>query len=245
MKITLCIPMYNEQQILPNTLSTVSAYMKKNFAEDYEIIYIDDGSKDHSAALVKQYQQEDSRVRLISYAQNRGKGYAVRTGVLESQGDIVVFTDCDLAYGMDVIKEMSCIFDHEPKVDVVVGSRVKHPEGYEGYTCIRKLTSRAYIRILSLVGGVKLSDFQCGCKGFRSQIAKKIFKNCIIDRFAFDLEALQWAQENDAIIAEMPVKIINHRESSIHLVRDSMRMLKDIRRMKKHRKKLLKKDNQH
>ena len=237
MKISLCIPMYNEEKILPSTLQEISSYMKKTFHEDYEILYINDGSKDRSEEIAREFCEKDSHTRVISYGENRGKGYAVRQGVLASLGNVVIFTDCDLAYGTDVILEMYEIFEKNPEKTVVVGSRRKHPEGYEGYTKLRKFVSLCYVKLLSVVGGVKLSDFQCGCKGFRGDIGKQIFSQCIIDRFAFDLEALLYAQDLGASFYEMPVKIINHRESSIHIVRDSIRMLKDIRRMKKHRRK--------
>lgn len=240
MKLSLCIPMYNEQKILPDTLKTVSEYMHNTFYDDFEVIYVNDGSSDKSGEIVREFAEKDASVRLIEYTPNRGKGYAVRQGVLQSTGDIVIFTDCDLAYGMDVILEMVNLFAAHPEYAVIVGSRVLHPEGYEGYTAIRKFVSHAYIKVLSIAGGVKLSDFQCGCKGFRGKEGKQIFTNCIVDRFAFDLEALQWAQELKATIGEMPVKVINHRESSIHMVRDSIRMLKDVRRMKKHKKAVLK-----
>ena len=240
MKLSLCIPMYNEEKILSDTIKTVSSYMKENFDFEYEVIYINDGSKDHSLQIAEEAAEHDQNMRVVTYEENRGKGYAVRQGVLQSTGDIVIFTDCDLAYGLDVIKEMYGLFESHPEWDVIVGSRKKHPEGYEGYTKIRKIVSLTYIKILSIVGGVKLSDFQCGCKGFRGEIGRKIFSECIIDRFAFDLEALLYAQDFHAKFGEMPVKIINHRESSIHLVRDSIRMLKDIRRMKKNRRAKLK-----
>lgn len=243
MKLSLCIPMYNEEKILKDTVQTVSSYMKENFESDYEIILINDGSKDGSLAIAEEAAKEHEALRVITYEENRGKGYAVRQGVLGSQGDVVIFTDCDLAYGMDVVKEMYGLFEKNPQYEVIVGSRKKHPEGYEGYTAVRKFVSLSYIKILSLIGGVKLSDFQCGCKGFRGEIGREIFSRCIIDRFAFDLEALIYAQDLHANIGEMPVKIINHRESSIRLVRDSIRMLKDIRRMKKHRRAEMKKKN--
>ncbi len=236
MKLSLCIPMYNEEKILAETIQTVSAYMNQTFGSDYEVIFINDGSKDKSLAIAEQAAKEHQALRVITYGENRGKGYAVRQGFLNSLGDIVIFTDCDLAYGMDVVKEMYDLFEKNPQYDVIVGSRKKHPEGYEGYTMIRKIVSLSYIKLLSVIGGVKLTDFQCGCKGFRGQIGREIFSRCIIDRFAFDLEALLYAQDLHASFGEMPIKIINHRESSIHIVRDSVRMLKDIRRMKKHRR---------
>ena len=138
MKLSLCIPMYNEEKILKDTIQTVSSYMKETFKSDYEVIFINDGSKDGSLAIAEQAAKEDSTLRVVTYPENRGKGYAVRQGILGSLGDIVIFTDCDLAYGMDVVKEMYGLFEENPQYDVIVGSRRKHPEGYEGYTAVRK-----------------------------------------------------------------------------------------------------------
>ena len=121
--------------------------------------------------------------------------------------------------------------------DIVVGSRNLSKDGYEGYTPVRKLMSKTYIKVISLAAGFKLSDSQCGIKGFRHDIAKKIFSHCEVDRFAFDLEVIMIATKLKANIAEMPVKIINHRESTVHIVRDSVKMLRDMHRMKKRIKK--------
>ena len=241
MKISLCIPIYNEESILHDTVETLSSYMQKTFVEDYEIIFINDGSKDRSLEILSSVAQKIKNIRVVTYDQNQGKGYAVRQGVLQSNGKIIIFTDCDLAYGTDVIRQMFDMFEKYPSYDVIIGSRKKHPEGYEGYTRIRKFVSHSYIRILSLIGGIKVSDFQCGCKGFRAETGKKIFEKCIINRFAFDIEVLTYAHDLNAGIGEMPVKIINHRNSTVHIVRDSIKILKDISIFKKHRQNEIKK----
>ena len=107
MKFSLCIPMYNETSIIEATARTLSDYMQANF-DDYEIIFSDDGSRDGSAELVRSLGLPN--VRVVGYEQNRGKGCAVRTGILAATGDIVMFTDADLAYGTDVIFEVADIF---------------------------------------------------------------------------------------------------------------------------------------
>ena len=89
-----------------------------------------------------------------------------------------------------------------------------------------------------LFGGFKLSDFQCGCKAFTKEAAKKIFSLCEIDGFAFDLEALMLAEKSGYKIVEIPVKIINHRESKVNIVKDTLRMLSDLRKIKKRIRKL-------
>lgn len=234
MKFSLCIPMYNESSIIEDTARQLSAYMQANF-EDYEIIFSNDGSKDGCDKLVESLHLP--YVRVVGYEQNRGKGYAVRTAMLAAKGDYVMFTDADLAYGTDVIGRVRDAFLAHPEADMVIGSRNLSKDGYEGYTPIRKLASKTYIKILCLAGGFKLSDSQCGCKAFTGDAVKKIFTRCEVDRFAFDFEAILWAVKYGMTIHEIPVKIINHRESSVNLVRDTLKMLRDLSKMKRRIKK--------
>ncbi len=235
MKISLIIPMYNESSIIHEALDTFSSYMAQTF-EDWELIFVDDGSADGCGDAVAVAHEKDERIRLCRYTPNHGKGYAVRTGVLAAEGDLILFTDCDNAYGTEAIGRLEQTL-RETGADIVVGSRNLSKDGYEGYTPLRKLASKTYIKVISIAAGFKLSDSQCGIKGFRRDIAKKIFSNCEVDRFAFDLEVILIAMKLEAKIAEMPVKIINHRESTVHVFRDSFKMLRDVRLMKKRIKK--------
>lgn len=235
MKVSLVIPMYNESSIIDEALETFSSYMAQTF-EDWELIFVDDGSADGCGNAVEAAHEKDNRIRLCRYVPNHGKGYAVRTGVLAAQGDLILFTDCDNAYGTEALGKLAQTLS-DSDADIVVGSRNLSADGYEGYTPLRKLASKTYIKVISIAAGFKLSDSQCGIKGFRHDIAKKIFSNCEVDRFAFDLEVILIAMKLGAKIAEMPVKIINHRESTVHVLRDSVKMLRDVRKMKKRIKK--------
>lgn len=230
MKVSVCIPMYNENAIIANTARVLSDYMSASFS-DYEILFCDDGSTDGCGDTVRAL--ELPNVRVIGYEQNRGKGYAVRTAMLEATGDIRMFTDADLAYGTDVIARVVETFTQNADASLVIGSRNISRDGYEGYTWLRRVASRAYIRVLCLAGGFRLSDSQCGCKAFRGEAAEQIFSKCEVDRFAFDFEAILWAINLNMKIVEMPVKVINHGDSKVRIVRDTVRMLKDLRRMKK------------
>ena len=228
--ISLIIPMYNESSIIKDTANTLHEYMSKNF-ESYEILFSDDGSKDGCGDMVRA--MELPGIRVVGYEQNHGKGCAVRTAMLEAQGEIVMFTDADLAYGTDVIKKAYDELISKPEASMLIGSRNLSKDGYEGYTALRKLMSKVYIRILGLIGGFNLSDSQCGCKAFRGDAAKAIFSRCKVNGFAFDFESIMWAQKLGYKIAEMPVKIINHRESTVHIFRDSIRMLRDLLKIRK------------
>ena len=233
MKISLVIPMYNESSIIADAAKTLSEYMSENF-DEYEIIFSDDGSTDGCGDIVRSLGLPC--VRVEGYERNRGKGSAVRHGVMKAEGDIIMFTDADLAYGTDVIKRVYDFYAQESEkgeIHAIIGSRNLDKDGYSEYTLIRKLASKIYIKVLCLVGGFKLSDSQCGCKAFRGDAAHEIFSRCTVDGFAFDFEAILWADKLGYNIKEIPVKIINHRESKVRVVRDSIKMLRDLMRIKK------------
>ena len=235
MKISLCIPMYNEAKIAADTARTLWDAMAENRRRhgwDFEILFADDGSLDDCGDRVRAVAaQGKDEIRVVGYEKNRGKGGAVREAVLASDGDIVIYTDCDLAYGTDVIAE--AVLRYEDGVDAVIGSRRLDGGGYEGYTPLRKLASAVYFGVLKTIGGFHLSDSQCGFKSFRGHVARQIFGKCQTNGFAFDFEVLLLAEKLGASIAEMPVTIINHRASTVHVVRDSIRMVRDLLRIKK------------
>ena len=230
MRISLVVPMYNESAIIADTARALYKYMSENYGTDFEIIFANDGSRDNCAQIVEELNLPC--VRVVGYDKNQGKGCAVRHGVLASSGEIVLFTDADLAYGLDVIKEGVDVLENG-KHDLLVASRAKHPEGYEGYTPIRKLASKTYLKVLNLFGGIKVSDAQCGFKGFNGDVGRRIFSYCETNNFAFDLELILIAQKMGLKIYELPAKIINHRESKVNLVKDATRMVKEIFKIKK------------
>ncbi len=230
MRISLIIPMYNESAVIGDTARKIHEYMSSSFG-DYEVIFFDDGSRDGSAEIVESLKLPN--IKVSGYGGNRGKGAAVRHAMLEADGDAIMFTDADLAYGTDVIGRIYDIFSSNPETQIVMGSRNIHKDGYEGYTFLRKLMSKAYIKVLCFMGGFKLSDSQCGCKAFSGEAAKDIFSRCEVDGFAFDFEAILWARELGYKITEMPVKVINHGESKISVLKDTFRMLSDLRKIKK------------
>ena len=237
MKISLIIPMYNESSIIADAAKTLSEYMSKTF-DEYEIIFCNDGSSDNCGDIVRDLNLPC--VRVEGYTENHGKGYAVRYGVSKADGDIIMFTDADLAYGTDVIKRFYDFYAENSKneeIHLMIGSRNLEGDGYKEYTFIRRLASKTYIWVLCHMGGFKLSDSQCGCKAFRGDAAHEIFSRCTVDRFAFDFEVILWAEKLGYTIKEIPVKIINHRESKVNVFKDTFRMLRDLRRIKKNVKK--------
>ena len=231
-KLSVCIPMYNEEKIVADTASELTAFLDSKLGDDYEIIFSNDGSRDKCADIVGKISNQ--KIRLVGYPDNRGTGSAVREAVLKAEGDIVLYTDCDLAYGCDAIISM---YDNiiGSDADIVIGSRNISDDGYEGYTPLRKFMSRTYIKVISIFAGFKYSDSQCGIKCFRKDSAKKIFSECQINGFAFDLEVLILANIFGLKVNEAPVKIINHRESEskVNPIKDTLRMLRDVAKIKR------------
>lgn len=235
MRVSVCIPMYNENRVIAESARRLSEYMESHF-EDYEIVFCSDGSTDGCDETVRAL--ELPSVRVISYTPNRGKGSAVRTAMLAADGDVRIFTDADLAYGTEVIGQIAKEFEEHPDADLVIGSRNLQKDGYDGYTWTRRVVSKAYIRLLCAVGGFRLSDSQCGCKAFRGAAAEKIFSRCETNGYAFDFEAILWAKKYGFSVRETPVRVLVHGDSKVRVLRDTWKMLRDLRRMKKRIKKV-------
>lgn len=232
MKLSVIIPVYNESSIIENSIKEFDKYLRDNFS-DYELIFSDDGSTDNCGQAVLEYAKDNPRVKLVRYEKNRGKGCAVRTGMLASSGDVALFTDCDIAFGVDVIGNMVKCFEENKGTQMIVGSRNLSKDGYEGYTPVRKFASKLYIKALCIIGGFRLTDSQCGIKGFTKDAAHDIFSRCETDGFAFDFEAIMTASALGYKIKEMPVKIINHRQSKVHVFSDALKMLSDVIKIKR------------
>lgn len=229
-KVSVIIPMYNESAVIEKNAKLLSEYMEKSF-EDYEILFSDDGSTDGCGDLVRALALPN--VSVVGYSRNRGKGCAVRTAMLEAKGDIMLFTDADLAYGTEVIGQGVKALAENEKADILIGSRNLHKDGYSGYSLTRRWMSKIYIRVLCLVGGFRLSDSQCGFKAFRRRAVESVFPNATVDGFAFDFEIILRAQKAGLTLVEFPVRILHHGQSKIHMVRDSLRMLRDLRKIRK------------
>ena len=234
MRLSVVIPMYNESLIVADTIRTLDGAMEASVGSgNYELIFVSDGSKDDCVAIAQSMTKAHPALNVLEYMPNRGKGCAVRTGMLAAKGDFVLFTDCDLAYGTDLIGKFLTRFE-EGGCDVLIGSRSLG--GYDGYPFLRKLMSKTYLKVISIAAGFKHSDSQAGIKGFSQSAAKAIFSECEENGFAFDLEALMEAERQGYKVAELPAVIVNHRESTVNPIRDAIRMLKQVSAIKKRQK---------
>ncbi len=216
--LSVIIPAYNEEKRLPTTLRAVLTYLK-NQDYSYEVVVVDDGSKDSTVSVAKELQKETPFLRVLSNQDNHGKGYVVRQGMLEARGEIRLFMDADNSTSLEHFQKMRPLF--KQGFAVVIGTRDKrdHPEAKQAVP--QPFWKRALgdignivIQILLLPG---LWDTQCGFKAFTSQASMKIFPLMTINRWAFDVEALALARYFGFKIGIIPVNWINNPESKVKL----------------------------
>jgi len=215
MHLSLIIPAYNEEKRLPKTLTEIDGYLRtKDY--DYEILVVNDGSKDKTVEIAKNLVPGIKNLRVTGYNINQGKGYAVRFGMTEAKGDFRLFTDADNSTSIDQVERIWPEF--EKGADIVIGSRdvegaildppqpwIRHILLGEGFKLFRKL----------VVGLWKIEDTQCGFKCFTKEAAENIFPKCRISRFAFDPEILIIGERMGYKIKEIPVCWKNDLESKV------------------------------
>lgn len=238
-KISLIIPAYNESKIIESTINTALLFLKSSFSE-YELIVVDDGSTDDTKKIIESI--SNPYFRYVSHNPNKGKGSSVRDGIMASSGDVVVYTDADLAYGMEVIEELVQKMNCE-NADIAIGSRKLHPDGYKNYPLPRLLASRIFSLLTGLIAGFNY-DTQCGLKAFSSTAAKEIFSRCEINGFAFDFEVIMYAVGLSLQVTQLPVIVKNHRESKVTVISDSIKMFRDLIRIRQTVKRKLTKELQ-
>lgn len=217
--ISIVIPAYNEQNRIERTLEAITKRCK-----NAEIIVVDDGSKDRTVEITKRFR----KVRIIKHAKNMGKGAAVRTGMMEAKGDKILFTDADMSTPITELGRLLKI-----KADIIIGSRAVTGAIIKLHQPLyRELLGKTFNKIVQLLAVPGVWDTQCGFKIFTNDAAKDIFARTLIDGFGFDVEALYLARQLGYTIQEVPVTWLNSKESKVHPVKDSWRMLNDIFKIK-------------
>ena len=188
---------------------------------------MDDRSTDETCAVARAVAARDRRVRVIRSQPNHGKGFGVRTGVLEANGELIVFTDADGSYGPgEVARVTAALAD----AAVAIGSR---PVGWATGPPARRLASRLFNRAIRVLLGLPFGDTQCGLKGFRRQAALAVFGRSRLDGFAFDVEVLFLARRLGLAVSEVPVRAEERDGSKVQLVVDALGMLGDVLRVRR------------
>lgn len=213
-RLSVIIPIYNEEQRLPDTLKAIHGYLKKQSYE-YEIIAVNDGSKDRTESILKKFLITVPYLRVIKI-EHRGKGSAIKQGMLNAKGKILLFCDADNSTSIDQVEKMFPWFSQG--YEVVIGSRdIKGAVLAPPQPWFRNLVSGESFKLLRkiLVGLWDIEDSQCGFKAFSKKAAKEVFPQSIIEQFAFDPEVLYLARRLGYRIKEIPVTWANDIHSKV------------------------------
>jgi len=233
MKLSVVIPAYNEALRIEPSLQRVWDYLRACHGEGrFEIIVVDDGSSDDTATTVEEFRADAIEVKLIRLPHNRGKGGAVRVGMLESKAEAVLFSDADLSTPIEEVERALKLLAEDS--DVVIGSRAL-PEStiLLRQNGLRESMGRLFNWLLRASLGIPFRDTQCGFKLFRRDAAHAIFQRTVTDGFAFDVEVIMIARQLGYRVNEMPVRWTNHPESKVTLMRHPARMLADLWRIRR------------
>jgi dolichyl-phosphate beta-glucosyltransferase len=229
--LSVVLPAFNEEKRLPATIEAIAAFLAASGLAS-ELIVVDDGSSDGTVEAVRAIEDRGIPVRLIRHESNRGKGAAVRTGVLASSGEIVLFSDSDMSTPIEEsLKLLSSIDDG---ADVVIGSRALDRRLVEVRQPLpRELMGRFFnvlVQVLLLPG---LHDTQCGFKAFRGPVAHYLFSRLESPGFDFDVEILYRARLSSLKVREVPVRWRNSEDTRISPLQDSARMFAGLFRIRR------------
>jgi len=225
--ISIIIAAFNEEKRIIPSLLKIKEYLNKQNIP-YEIIVVDDGSTDNTHTVVRDLIKDIPYLKVIHYAPNKGKGHALRTGVLASKGEIILLSDADLSTPIEELsKLLPLIYNH--KCDIAIGSRaLALSEIVKKQPWWRQSMGKFFNKLVKALVIEDFKDTQCGFKVFRGDMARNLFKEAQIDRFAYDVEILAIGKKKGCKIVEAPVRWINSPESKVNPVKDSLQMLGDL-----------------
>jgi glycosyltransferase involved in cell wall biosynthesis len=223
---SIVIPAYNETKRIRPTLDSILRYSAEH-NWDAEILVVDDGSRDDTAAIIREYARIHPQVQLVQNPGNRGKGFSVRNGMLHAHGDVCLFTDADLSSPID---EAEKLFEAiRNGADIAIGSRWLRAElQTQPQPFYRRILGRVFNLLLRIVLRLRFKDTQCGFKAFRREIAQRIFPLQKIERWGFDPEILYLARHYGAKMVEVPVLWAHSEGTRLHPFRDGMHMFWDV-----------------
>jgi dolichyl-phosphate beta-glucosyltransferase len=200
MKVSIIVPVYNEENRIKPFITDMENFMKK--LKNYELIFVDDGSRDGTLNILRELAKKHRSVRIMTYKENRGKGYAIKKGVMAANGKKVIFIDADGSIRPKEIKNMLPLLD---KYDVVVGDRT-HYESNVNQPLLRKITGKLFNLYVNVLFGVRIRDNLCGFKGFKNNIGKVLFRNQLSDKWIFDVEMFYKIRKNNYSMNQMSIK---------------------------------------
>ena len=228
-RLAVIVPAYNEELRIGPTLERMRDYLSAQ-GYDWRIVVVSDGSDDRTTAIVKEQTAAEPRIGLIESNPNRGKGHVVRRGMLETEAELLLFSDADLATPIEEVEKLLAAL---PGHDVAIGSRPLKESRLEiRQPWYREWLGRAFNLAVQTFGVRGIHDTQCGFKLFRDSVAKDVFSRCKLDGFGFDFESLMIARDLGYKVAEVPVRWRHQEGSKVVLMRDGPKMLWELVRLR-------------
>lgn len=223
---SIVIPAFNESNRIPATLdSVVNCIRQRGWSA--EVVVVDDGSRDRTPEVVLDFATRAPEVRLLRNPANRGKGYSVRSGLLQALGEVVMFTDADLSAPIEEAEGLFAAI--AGGADIAIGSRwLERARQSIRQPLYRQFFGRCFNAVTRMVMGLPFADTQCGFKAFTRAAAQTIFQLQTIERWGFDPEILFIALKRGYHIVEVPVSWAHDERTRISYLEDGMRMLEDI-----------------
>jgi len=227
LELSIVIPAFNEEERLTESLKRIREYAKGRSLQ-FEVLVVDDGSTDGTAALVERTRCGFPELRLISNSRNRGKGFSVRQGMLEARGEIALFTDADLSAPIEEADKLLAAL-RGGAYDGAIGSRAVDRSLIDVHQSrFREIAGIIFNHIVRWGVGLPFQDTQCGFKAFRREKSRAIFELQRTEGFGFDPEILFLAQKRGLRIAEIPVRWAHNPATKVHVFSDSIRMFLDL-----------------
>ncbi len=224
--LSIVIPVYNEEKRLGSSLEAIVKYLQDK-PWSREIVLVDDGSTDNGLEMARQKLADRETLRVISYGTNRGKGYALKQGILAGQGRYILFTDADLSTPIEELDKMWPWF--EQGFDIVQGSRkTRGAEVVQHQPWLRENMGKAFTWLSNVIAQVNVSDVTCGFKGYRREVAHELYGCQQIFDWSFDAEIIHLARRGGYRLKEVPVRWHDERGTKVHLVRDSLRSFQGL-----------------
>jgi dolichyl-phosphate beta-glucosyltransferase len=227
--VSVVVPCFNEESRLPESLRSVETYLKKR-GRAYELILVDDGSRDATPRLIEAAALTNPCVTPVLLPENRGKGRALAEGVAVSGGDLVLVSDADFSAPIGELPKLEAAI--EDGADVAIGSRAKRGAREVDQPWHRRAMGKGFNLLVQAVVLPGIWDTQCGFKLFRGAVARELFGRLRTDGFAYDVEVLYLARRSGYRVSEVPVRWINSPTSRVLAVRHSSQMLRDLARIR-------------
>ncbi|MCX6780808.1 MAG: glycosyltransferase [Candidatus Magasanikbacteria bacterium] len=229
--VSVVMPVFRTRGNVASSLEKIRAYIEAA-SHTVELILVDDGSSKNISEELFAFAAPREGVTLVQHEKNMGKGRAIADGVAAATAPIVVFIDSEISYELSAIDQMIARFHADPRLHFIVGSR-RHPDSdiQRNFNVLRRCNSWIYNELARFLAGESFTDVQCGIKGFRADVARLLFSDLIISRYAFDAELFLRAKKFNLTFEEIPVVYRNTSRATLSMIPRTARMLVDLRKL--------------